>query len=237
MINALLLAMMLSTNANADTTTAVVANDVRKTNTASYSAARDTVAGNSVNSTIYLGQGAVAFPVYRGYFGFPIASVTATACSLYWYLATDVSTTDFDVYLVGARSAKSTITVDDYSRFNGRVSGGPHTGTVLNDTFSSAGKSINNWYAVVFNAAGLDSLNAAAGDTLWIAAISKEDYDNSEPAANEAMIFNGLGATAPYLSYSSGGVVVGSQYSRNKIYNLAPTPIYDKSPVPFYRGY
>jgi hypothetical protein len=91
------------------------------------------------------------------------------------------------------------------------VAGGAHTSTILNNAYSTlTDYTIDAWNPIIFNAAGLDSLAAAQGDTLYIAIISKEDTDNSAPTGDEYIVVSGindLGEEA-YLSFTYNDPVV-----------------------------
>jgi len=174
----------------------------------SYANSRDASAATSVSPNYwYVGQKGTYY-VYRSFACFPIPELlTVTACSLYVNGAADFSDTDFDVYIHGASEYKSTLTVDDYPHFDGRQTGQPHNGTVLNETWNSSSYS-SDWNVIVFNAAGRDSAEASAGDTLWIALISKEDYNNSPHTQTEEVVFESSTheTDKPYLSltYATG---------------------------------
>jgi hypothetical protein len=232
MLNALLLALMLTAQpANADNVTASVQGIVDNFSFSSYLPARDANGGFAASGYVSMGQqyAETAYQVKRGFLAFPIpAGERIVSCSLFLNGWVDSSATDFAVDIVGANLARPTITTADYSRFNGRTVGSAHTGTVLNNTWNSSSYSAD-WNTITLNAAGIDSLNAAIGDTLWIALLSHKDYTASAPTGYEYIAF--VPSPAPYLS------ITRLPVSRNIPYSLTPTPLYDKSPVPLYRGY
>ena len=155
----------------------------------SYAESRDDSAATSVNvNSLYVGQKSNHY-IFRSFMCFPIPElVTATACSLYVNGKSNFSDIEFDIYIHGASEYKSTLTVEDYPHFDGRQTGQPHNGIVLNETWNSTSYS-SDWNVIVFNAAGRDSVEAAAGDTLWIVLISKEDYNNSPAIQSEEVVF------------------------------------------------
>lgn len=108
----------------------------------------------------------------------------ASACTLYVDGSSDQSNTDFIVYVFGAEAIGSTFEAADYARFNGRRVGTTHNGTQLNASWNTSGYSAG-WNALIFNAAGLDSVVAASGDTLKIMLVSSGDYANTAPSAVE----------------------------------------------------
>jgi hypothetical protein len=150
------------------------------------------------------GQKAGNFESYRSFMaftGFP-AMISVSACTLYCEGYSNASTTDFNVNLFGANSYKSALTTADFSKFDGWVSSGAYTGTVLNETWGTASYS-TGWNAIVFAAAGLDSINAAKADTLWIAMLSSRDVAATEPGGDEYVAFDlTAGGNAPYLSFT-----------------------------------
>jgi hypothetical protein len=172
-------------------------------NTATYLDARN-AAGNASGTDISIGQMRNATPTYgiwRSFLCFPSipAMVSVSACTLYTDGASDHSTTDFNINIVGANAWKSVIETADFTRFNGWASSGAYTGTILNDEWSTSSYSAN-WNALIFNPAGKDSLLAATGDSLWIALLSSRDYDPTDPSGNEYIGFTS--GASPYISFS-----------------------------------
>jgi len=104
----------------------------------------------------------------------------------------------FEVYLHDAQYGP-TLTTADANTFDGYQDyPTAHSGTVLNNVWNR-GES-----TATLNAAGIALLQAASGGTLWLVAISKEDYIASDSGdANEYEVFYGdaeSGAYQPYLS-------------------------------------
>jgi hypothetical protein len=186
----------------ADTTVLAGRDGYAQNTGANYAASRDGAGNGTSSTTIKIGQQTTSWGVYRGFLSFPVPNIAGnyTAATLNLRGGVDGSTTDFNLYVHGASAYRSVLATADFPAFNGRQTGTAHTGTVLNEAWSSA--SMASWNTLTLNAAGLDSLNAAQGDTLWLAIISKEDYDNSEPAGNEYLIFESsvTADTEPYLS-------------------------------------
>jgi len=169
-----------------------------------YSTARDAESGTSGSDYLEVGQyyGVPDYFVIRSFLTFPIPVLwSVSACSLYVNGKTNNSTTDFNIYIHGADSYGPTLDNNDFSRFHGRNTGQPHNGTVLNDSWNSASYSAD-WNSIIFTAAGRDSILASMGDTLRIALISGEDYDNSSPTNNERLQFESSSHATdkPYLS-------------------------------------
>lgn len=167
-----------------------------------YLTARNGAGNDSYSYYLNVGQVFTGsnYNIDRAFIGIPgiPGMVSASACTLFVDGYTNASDTDFDLYIVGARAWKSTLSSGDFPHFNGWVSSGTYTGTVLNNTWNTSSYS-SNWNAIIFNAAGRDSLAAAAGDTLWLAMLSSRDYTPSAPTGNEYVIFAG---SAPYLSFT-----------------------------------
>jgi hypothetical protein len=145
------------------------------------------------------------FNIFRSFFSFPIGMpgiVAASACTLYVYGAYDGSTTDFGIHLKGARSYRSVLENADFPRFNGHTASGEYDTTkVLNATWHSSSYLNAAWNRIVFNQAGLDSLTAAKGDTLWIAMLSNRDEAGTACHGEEKIEFYSASSPA-YLSFT-----------------------------------
>jgi hypothetical protein len=151
------------------------------------------ISGQYLSGSDYLViRGFVCFPAI------PAGMITATACTLYVDGRTDLSVTDFDIDVLGARSWKSVLTIADFTHFNGWAASGNYSGTILGTMNTSAYSA--DWNKIIFNAAGLDSLKAASGDSLWLALLSGNDYIPTQPSGNEYVRFTG--GTSPYISYT-----------------------------------
>ncbi len=199
-----MLALFGAVSGNAQTTSTAIGHGAITNLNAVYLTARNATTGIGVESTFDTGQqGPGTFFVWRSFFAFPIGALTGTvaACSLYVDGHTDGSTTDFNIYLLNASGYKSEKTTADFDQFDGWQASGAYNGTILNNTWNSSSYSAN-WNIITFNQAGIDLLTTAANDTLWIVALSEEDYNASEPAAGEFVIFNTVAAAAPYISFS-----------------------------------
>jgi hypothetical protein len=150
---------------------------------------------NTANTSYY---------VFRGFASFPIPALySVAACTLYVNGETNWSTTDFEIYLLTSEYG-STLQGMDFLEFDGQQSGSAHTGTVLNNTWNTSSYS-SGWNTIVFNTSGLDSLFAASDDTLRIAMISKNDYDNTSPTSSEEYVWfesSDHATDKPYLSIS-----------------------------------
>ena len=169
-----------------------------------YQAIRDSVSAFSVQTDrLTIGQlnNAGAYNVYRSIATFPLPSMsTASACTLFAYGSSDQSTDDFNVYIVSAQNYGAVDKLD-YVLFDGRVVGGAHTGTILNNTWSTTSMLTAAWDSLIFNAAGLDTLVSRSGSSLYIMLMSSEDYGNSAPGGSEWMRFsNSTAANKPRLS-------------------------------------
>jgi len=207
-----------------------------------YATVRDTSQGNSVSTNLLsVGQwyrtDTTDYYVFRSFASFVIPAMdSAQACTLYVNGYQNNSTTDFEIYIHGAEAYGPEIGSRDYSKFNGRQTGAAHDGTVLNNTWNSSSYSAG-WNTLVFNAAGIDSVEAAAGDTLLIALISKEDYDNSAPTDEEYIHLESSEASGeePYLSIQYLPDIVESVVvRRNRVYNLTRQVLYDNTFIPLW---
>ena len=175
---------------------------------ATYTTARDAAAAETVlGSNVVFGQGMLVDPLYmpyRCFLSFPIPAMTAaTACTLNIKGAgADYSDDNFDVY-IHTSTYGGTIDAGDYDAFDGWQDGVAFDGTVLNETWNSSSFNSNTWEQIEFNAAGRAVVSAAQGGTLYIAIISAEDYNRSEPADKEYLSFissTGDPTNTPYLS-------------------------------------
>ena len=173
-----------------------------------YSAVRDTTAGYTNANMVSVGQtkqSETFYSVKHSFFQFPLPELMSSvlACTLYVYGSDNQSTTDFEIYIHGANAYRPLLANPDYINFNGRRTGQAHNGTVLNDTWNSSSYSAT-WNQIIFNAAGLDSMEATGPDTLAVAMISKEDFDNSAPTGNEYVVFESSSEAGkePYISFS-----------------------------------
>ena len=159
------------------------------TNTnASWAVARNATSGSVVENQLAVGQ--KTNNVSRSFLTFEIPEIgIALAGSLLVNGLTNNSTTQFfDLYLLDASSHNTVPTVADYNNFDGWAASGAYTGTVLNDTWNSASFSsgANN---IALNSSGLDLITAASGDSLKIALISSNDYNNTGFTADEWLAF------------------------------------------------
>ena len=169
---------------------------------ATYTTARNTSTGTGIQTTRETVGQATGYTVNRGYFSFaiPTPMYTITSASLFLYGEGDASTTDFDVY-IHTSTYSATLAAEDFPLFSGHQASGVYNGTILNNTWNSASYSAT-WNEFVFNAAGLDTIKSKSGSTCKMAMISKEDYDNSQPANNEYVYFysNTTAGKKPYLA-------------------------------------
>lgn len=181
-----------------------------------YPTSRDADSGNDLQELFYLNIGqqhdGIYFYVKRTFISFPIPElISVLTCTLNVDGAIDKSiAADFDVYIHGAHDYAPTLTLADFSKFNGRQTAQAHNGTVLNDTWNTSSYSAA-WNAIAFNAAGRDSIVASSGDTLRIALISAKDFTGTAPgeSTEEYIRFSGSGYSGvePYISitYEAGG--------------------------------
>ncbi|MFC1693309.1 hypothetical protein ACFL1R_07385 [Candidatus Latescibacterota bacterium] len=171
-----------------------------------YLTARDASSGAAYTFNWRVGQtlaGGGNYNIFRAFAGFPIPEniYAVNACSLYINGDVDLSVTDYDIYIHGASEYSPTLEGDDFPRFDGRQTGQGHNGAILTESWNSSSYS-SGWNHIVFNTTGRNSVKAATGDTLWIALISKKDYDNSTPTNDEYIAFDSTEdtGTEPYLS-------------------------------------
>lgn len=198
----MVLAMLFAGNAWGVTASVIATNNgAVYTSNGDYATGRNLTSGGTTDTaTLRIGQ-STGYTCRRGFCTFAIpTAATITAVSLFLYGKTDVSTTDFELYvLVSTYSA--TLTDTDFPLFAGWAASGTYTGTVLNNTWSSASYSAT-WNELVFNAAGLAAVLAANSGTLKLAVISKEDYASSAPTNDEYINFETSGTVGkePYLA-------------------------------------
>jgi hypothetical protein len=190
-----------------DPTSVVTSNDgsLYSYGNTTYATSRDASAAKDVNPASWLRVGQLLdvtlYLVFRSYFSFAIPDMsTLIAASLFLEGKVDDSTTDFGIY-IHTSTYSNPLVLNDFDLFDGWRAGNTHTGTVLNNSWNSSSYSAT-WNEIVFNAAGLAAVLAKKNDTFKMAAISKEDYDNSAPPDTESVVFEGSSVSGkePYLS-------------------------------------
>jgi hypothetical protein len=185
------------------TVTAQTDGRVQATSKATYPLARDASSGDAFSSFAMIGQQYDgAYSLYRSFLAFPIPELgQASACTLFVYSRWDQSLTDFDIYAVSASAYRSSLDDGDYTRFDGQQTGAALTGINLIDAWPTSSYQ-TGYNALVFNTTGLDSIEAAAGDTIWIALLSSRDYADIPPLQNEFVMFESSAheTAKPYLS-------------------------------------
>jgi len=156
----------------------------------SYAATRDDTEGiGAATNRLYVGQTLANYGVYRAFASFAIPAMTAcSACNLLLYGHTNGSTTDFNIYIHSSTYVDAP-TITDFPLFDGRRTAQADNGTILNDAWNSSGFNLNGWNTITLNASGRADVLGAQGGTLKLCLISKEDYDNSEPADDEYLMF------------------------------------------------
>lgn len=164
---------------------------------ATYAVARDTDTGETGGETyIAVGQReSSGYQVLRGNIAFVMPEMDSLyACTIYLWGGTDESDDEFGIYILSAHDSSPVFDNADFSKFNGRTAESAHTGTILNDAYETTSFTAAAWDSLTFNAAGLDSMMVSSGDTLWVAIISDNDYDNIAPTEghNEYVTFDSL---------------------------------------------
>lgn len=189
----------------------------------SYTVTRDKTAGDFTAATSFtMGQNYTTnYYVFRAFASFVLSAMSSlSAASLFLNGRTDESTTDFGIYLLTS-TYSNPLVVADFDQFDGWQASGAYNGTVLNDTWNSSSYSAD-WNEIVFNAAGLAAILAKQNDTFKLVAISKEDYDNSEPTGPEDIRFESSLTVGeePYLSitYTASSIpIMTESYRRRRI--------------------
>jgi len=220
-LNIALLLFLLPVSLRADTSTVVAIQDgyVQSAN-ATYATARDATTGTSIADHIRVGQIPFEGTYYdfRAYLAFPIEDIagTYTAAVLSIKGLQDASTQDFDVHMVAAQYGP-TLYADDFASFTGHTASTAYTLTDLAETWNS--ESIVAWNSITLNAAGLSLLNAAQGDTLWIALISANDAAKTAPTDSEYVRFynSSTADSEPYLTLTSSNAI---QHKRHIIWSF-----------------
>lgn len=204
------------------------------TSQSTYAAARDASSGTSGTNDLRVGQTKIdeaTFRIYRSFLSFNIPYMqSVSACTLFVNGNYDFSSTDFNIYIVGAGNYAPTLDNGDFSHFDGRVTGGNDTGTLFSTLGWTSASYSADWNSMgAFGQAGRDSVFATTGDTLRVALLSSRDYYNTEPStvSNELVIFeSSANATfKPYLAITYTPIVASKQstHFRNKngiIYKL-----------------
>lgn len=142
------------------------------------------------------------YTMYRSYIHFAIPEMIASsACTLYANGGGDFTDTDWTLHIYGARKYRSVLTKDDWVNFsNWAASGTYDSSKVMNESWHTSSYSAD-WNKIIFNSTGLDSVKAAAGDTLWFALLSNRDVRADEPTGDERLYFERTG-NVPYLSFT-----------------------------------
>ncbi len=235
----LMLALFNVASGNTQTVSITATNDGYIRNTGvTYQDYRDLATASSAfvgsdGTPWRVGQSAGFVRVERAFTAFPIPSLaSADACTLFVWGAVDASTVNFGIYIHSARAYKSVVTTADAQNFSGFRAGTTHNGAILNNTWNSSSYAAA-YCPIVFNAAGLDSIEACIGDTLWVALISKEDYDNSAPADEEYVQFKSSGdatpGNRPYISLTY--TPAGWSGTIGNLTNPAAVGAYSKSEI------
>ena len=190
-----------TTTVSAGPTSIIATNDGRiRNNDATYTTARNATAGNYTDASFIIGQSSTYY-INRSFASFAIPDMaTITSASLFLYGNTDGSTVDFGVYILTSTYSNPFV-VGDFDLFSGHQASGAYNGTVLNDLWNTSSYSAS-WNEFVFNADGLSAVLAKKNDTFLMAAISKEDYDNSANTDTEYVWFENstVAGKEPYLS-------------------------------------
>ncbi len=172
-------------------------------------------ARNAENADAVIETGAVrvgqetGYQVHRSLIHFPLttlAGVSVSACTLFVDGVQDQSETNFSVFVYQADTSGPTYGVEDFSHFSGWESSGTYDPTVsylMNVGWNTSGYSAG-WNAITFASAGIATVQAALGDTLWIAMISSRDRNATTPTTYEFVEFENY--PVPYLSieYTTG---------------------------------
>ena len=175
---------------------------------ATYTTQRDAAeADAAISSNVVFGQNILVDPLFwsiRAFLSFPIpAMTTATACTLNLKGAgADYSDDNFGVFIFSSTYG-GTVEAGDYDAFDGWQDGIAFDGAGLNETWNSSEFNSNTWEQIELNAAGRAAVAAAQGGTLYIAILSAEDYNRSEPADKEYLSFissTGDATDSPFLN-------------------------------------
>lgn len=174
------------------------------TNDATYLTARNDNNGEStINYNLTSNQRA-GYYIYRFFMSFPIGDISnVSAASIVLDGSGDNSTVDDDVIIYSAQEYAGDVDADVFTQFDGWAASGQYTGNELNDTWNTGDYSDNN-NTFTLNAVGIDSLEAAANDTMRVVFLGRKDDESIANVSNEYVTFS-FTTPAPYLSYTSGG--------------------------------
>ncbi len=176
-----------------------------------YAAARNkTTANSSDTGALRIGQTLDVgsfYTVRRGFLCFPgiPEMFSASACTLFLKGSGSSYKNGVEYYLHSAAVSKPAIATDDFNRFDGWRSSGAYNGAILNNSWTYANYAGDEqWSAIVFAPAGIDTLKAAKNDSLWLAILSKKDHDSSAPTGYEYMEFYTASTAGkePYVSFT-----------------------------------
>lgn len=137
-------------------------------------------------------------------FTIPCAASETVSAKIVLNGAADISVDDFEIYVVLANDYGE-IDKLDYVDFDGWEVSGQYTGIVLNETWNSESYSAD-WNEITMNNDGIAAIIAAAGGSLHLMLLSKEDYNSSAPENDEFVSFDSSAdeGTEPYLSLTYG---------------------------------
>ena len=190
----------------------------------SYSAKRNAVTGAYYENTkVSVGQNDTP-NVFRGFLSFTIPEIpNIVSARIILFGETDYSTTDFNLIALTSTYGNP-LSLTDYTLFDGHQTSGAYTGTVLNDAWNSSVYVDDGENTLTLNAAGLAALFAKKGDTVKIALISEEDYNESAPANPEWIHFYASAKPGfePYLSLTYSTT---SDFFQNVGGNLTPVGV------------
>lgn len=187
---------------------------------------------NTANTVAHFRRGNLVFPLKSA--NIP-ANATVSACSIYYKVAAEQSSTWWIVWLYGANARRPVLTNTDHGVFHGWQSGTTgYNGTSLGSIQVNS-KSNNSTYGAAFSSAGLDSVIVSLADTLWIAAVLDQDKTPTLSTDDTFPIFSiyGTDGVPPFLAIQY--TVPGSAVTNNRRFmqrNGRPTPVQSKgSPV------
>jgi hypothetical protein len=179
-----------------------------RTSLTSYEYARDYGNGDAIiPNPYYIGMPVTSNTVWRSFLqGIIPAMSAAISASLFLSGNSNNADTTTGLHILGG-SQSDPLVVTDFHAFDGFTAGAPHTGTKLNEAWDSTQYhgigDPDPWNELVFNAAGIAAIFAAAGTTMKLCLISSQDYDNDiPPATHEYLAFysSGMGdAKVPFI--------------------------------------
>jgi len=175
-----------------DPTSVVATNDGRiPNNNADYTTCRTASVGTAVYTNGYTVGQSTGFYIWRSFASFVIPDmVTITAASFFYKGESDVSDTDFYIFLYPS-TYSDPLVKEDFDLWGG---------TRFNSDGHTSGFQVEGWNEIQFESAGLTAVLAAKNSTLKVAIISSREGTQPTGAEYVTIYASDTADKEPYLS-------------------------------------